>query len=141
MSDAKHTPTPYRIEPFLDGADDGGSVDEGYSLMAEGFDEPLAIIGLTTYRYHVRYRADYSGEEKKSSLETETANANFILKACNSHDELVEACEDAALCLVACEAHLLAFRETGAEFELDLEFVHNVGTAARAILAKVKDIP
>ena len=117
MNDTKHTPTPYRIEPFLDGADDGSSVDEGFSLMADGMEEPIAIIGRATYRHHARYR--------DTSLEIDTANANFICLACNCHDDL----------LAACERALNFVRNTEDEHGMPLE----TGDILRAAIAKAED--
>ena len=130
MSDTKHTPTPYRIEPFFEGADDGGSVDEGFSLMADGMEEPIAIIERATYRHHVRYRADYSGERKDTSLEIDTANAEFLCRAANCHDELV----------TALHGTVRDWHDAACERNGELSFDDcDCFPEARAILAKAKD--
>ncbi len=116
MNDTKHTPTPYRIEPFLEGADDGGSVDEGFSLMADGMEEPIAIIGRATYRHHARYR--------DTSLEIDTANADFICLAVNCHDELVASLKNCIKSLI----------------DAGRQHAHSV-ESARTILAKANEDP
>ena len=75
----KHTPTPYHF------------IKEDWTIRSKEID-------------HSTQMADYKGSiicslveghgNREHALEETKANAHFIITACNSHDELVEACKE-----------------------------------------------
>jgi len=67
----KHTPTPWRIQP------ESGEYPDPYWIEKEGTEglDYRRILGIT------------------DDWDEGWANAKFIVKACNAHDELLEACK------------------------------------------------
>jgi len=72
---SKHTPTPWDVHEF-------GSFDTFEIHPAQDENGEIVIADL--------------GDDTEGPATTREANAECIVRACNSHDELVEACK--ALC-------------------------------------------
>lgn len=83
---ATHTPTPWKVHPTVNQHRYNAALDFGPSGIA---------VGVVW------------GPFEKRAMDAETeANAAFIVRACNAHDELVAALKDA-------EKRLLSFAESG----------------------------
>lgn len=77
MSEMSHTPTPWKLGPTGDTVDDANGLELLRMYEADGREEPTAL----PYR----------------------ANAAFIVRACNSHEELLSALKRAREALKANE--------------------------------------
>jgi hypothetical protein len=79
MSQQKHTPTPWKAKK------------REYGIMIFSSDGSVGIAGMVTQSHE--YGKDYPEEAQ--------ANAEFIVDACNSHDDFLKALE-----LIAAKANL-----------------------------------
>lgn len=73
MSEATHTPTPWTIEPS-----DGESQGEWHYWAIKGERGNIATIGAASQRGPI-------------DMESNQANAAFVVRAANAHDDLVHA--------------------------------------------------
>ena len=76
---SKHTPGPWRLEDWVDAGN-------GARVMAADGGPVCRVDGATAW-------AGVAGTGVRTSRERD-ANAAFIVQACNSHDELLEALEE-----------------------------------------------
>jgi hypothetical protein len=77
MENNRHTPIPWYIEG------ESGNPHEAYIIVG---DKQGSTIAWTSNSFDDSSNEEYISEE-------DTANAQFIIRACNSHDELLEALE------------------------------------------------
>jgi len=78
MENNRHTPIPWYIEG------ESGNPHEAYIIVG---DKQGSTIAWTSNSFDDSSNEEYISEE-------DTANAQFIIRACNSHDELLEALEN-----------------------------------------------
>lgn len=83
----QHTPTPWR------GKIDGKWGDSG-EWIVEHPDCGSAAIAITAHNNRKVVAIVVQAEDEYESLELLEANAAFIVRACNAHDELVAALEE-----------------------------------------------
>lgn len=106
----KHTPTPWKIDTALDGK---------------------PIIFADADGGHVVCQMAYErGENDYGAFTNHEINAEFIVRACNSHDDLVAALE---------QINVLACYGSETDTKSMDECMLEIGTAAREALAKAKE--
>ena len=118
MSDAKHTPGPWAINPIP-------TDDEGWEIESAPGTNPSA---------HDLQGAEWIATVYDGTCDAPGPNAEFIVRACNAHAELLAACE------AATKALRLVYKQVGAEPKL----VSNTNFALSkccAAVAKAKGTP
>jgi hypothetical protein len=77
---AEHTPTPYKVHTW--------------GTETQAVFEVLDAHGYTLATLEEKEEDHAEPQHKCPNLKTVAANANFIVRACNSHKALVEACQN-----------------------------------------------
>ena len=132
MENNRHTPIPWYIEG------ESGNPHEAYIIVG---DKQGSTIAWTSNSFDDSSNEEYISEE-------DTANAQFIIRACNSHDELLEALEE--LLGMAEDDHHGCDIDSDSSFDCDVPdsregivavrkiFGHEVIRRAKQALAKAK---
>ena len=124
---AKHTPLPWCIDKNAASVASGDGIDimSGMEVVACVFTEAMLDRGYEVARPGETVSCEWA--YRKATPE-ERANAAFIVRACNSHEALVEACKA-----------LVTLAQNVKELEVDWPGLDDVDEQARAALAKAQE--